>query len=192
MLAVPTFVYAVRGGWVPPAVQEFAMVWTPAGGASVKSMAVPVAVYSHTSPGSKMVSPFPLVSEANVGVTPVVLSVTDTWARGTEVWPVLVTTYVQVTTPPGTMFGTPAAFGSLASAPLVDLTIVSPGVAAGTNVMCSHDSGPATLMSAMSKLLPFQEATNRSAGCSCAKSTLPTRPALAQSDAGVVQILPFG
>src|SRR6516162_4936409 len=108
-------VYAVRGGCVPLAVQEFGTVCVPPGGGSTKLSAVPVAVYSHTSPGSKLVSPLPVISEVNVGVTPVTLSVTTTCARGTDVFPVLVTRYVHVTVPPGAMFGTPAAFGSLAS-----------------------------------------------------------------------------
>ena len=180
-------VYAVRGGCVPPAVHEFGTVVTPAGAGSVRSIAVPVAVYRHTSPGLKIVSPFPLLSEVNVGVTPVVLSVTDTWARGTDRLPVLVTTYVHVTMPPGTMFGTPAAFGSLASKPFVYSLIEIPGVPAGANVMCSHEFGPSTVTSWTVKPPPFQEATYRRAGSSCARSTLPTRPALAQSDAGVVE-----
>ena len=54
LIGAVCFVYAVRGGWDPPAVHEFATVWVPDGGGSVRFSAVPVATYNQTSPGSKI------------------------------------------------------------------------------------------------------------------------------------------
>src|SRR5437870_2321467 len=108
--------YAVRGGSVWPCVHLFGDVIVPAGGLP-RLTAVPVATNTQTSPGLNVLSPFPVCSWSNTGVTPVWLSVTTTCAFGTDVSPVLVTMYVQVTGWPGVISGTSAPLGSLASAP---------------------------------------------------------------------------
>ena len=104
----------------------------PAGGlGEARSSAVPVAVHCHVSPGSNTWFASAAAAAAQLGVTPVTLSVTTTSAAATFVAPVLVMSYRHVTAPPAEMSGTPAAFGSLASAPFVYLTIDTPGFRGG-------------------------------------------------------------